>query len=418
MLFNRSRAIAYMEQHHLDTLVATSPVNITYFTDFFSWLDPLFKEYMGSPGAPSNLAQSYAVFPRLGEPALIVSPLNMINGADSWVRDVQTFGIPGVDDSLPPGGLPETLQSFALRLRAAAENSRWTVTATDALVGVLRQRGLATGRIGIEMEGLAAQTKENIARAFPQAQLKDCSNLIRLVRMVKSPAEIQRLTRAAEIAEMAAMESYALARPGVLLADLAQHFRARIAAMGADFDHFAYAVHGLGMASEVTHVLSASDVMWVDFGCIYRHYFSDSGTTLAMHDLPPALMERRDALRNCVLAGAEIIQPGVKSSAVQGGMWQTLEARGITTSFPHGHGMGLDLRDYPILVADNRLRIRDDCVDVPSDLPLEQNMVINLEASLFMPGVASLHVEQSFLVTANGCRSLVVQDRSRPIVQS
>ncbi|MBI3942352.1 MAG: aminopeptidase P family protein [Chloroflexi bacterium] len=416
MLFNQSRAMAYMEQYQLDALVATSPVNISYFTDFFSWLDPLFKEYMGAPGASSNLIRSYAVFPRSGEPALIVSPLNMVNAADSWVSDVQTFGIPGVDDSLPPGELPEALQPLAVRLRAAWEKSNGT--ATDALAGVLRERGLDAGRLGIEMEGLPAQTQENIFQAFPQALLHDCSNLIRLVRMVKSPEEIRRLTRAAEIAEMAAMESYALARPGVSFADLAQHFRVHIAAMGADFDHFAYSKRGLGMASEAGHILSDADVMWVDFGCVYRHYFSDSGTTLALHVLPPALSERRDALRDCVAAGAEVIRPGVKSSAVQSAMWQTLAARGITTSFPHGHGMGLDLRDYPILVADNGLRISDDCVDLPSDLPLEPNMVINLEASLFMPEVASLHVEQSFLVSANGGRSLVPQDRSRPIVQS
>ena len=64
---------------------------------------------------------------------------------------------------------------------------------------------------------------------------------------------------------------------------------------------------------------------------------------------------------------------------------------------------------------DNRLRIQDGCVDVPSDLPLEPNMVLCLEASLFLPGVGSLHVEKVFLVTADGSEPLVPQDRTRPV---
>ena len=52
MLFNRARAIDYMREYGLDVLVATSPVNITYFTDYFCWIDPLFKEYMMVPGHP------------------------------------------------------------------------------------------------------------------------------------------------------------------------------------------------------------------------------------------------------------------------------------------------------------------------------------------------------------------------------
>ena len=97
-------------------------------------------------------------------------------------------------------------------------------------------------------------------------------------------------------------------------------------------------------------------------------------------------------------------------------MWDVLRSNGIEVSFPHGHGLGVELRDYPILVADNGLRITDDCVDVPSDLPLEEGMVINLEAGVFMPGIASLHIEQSFVVTSDGSRLLVPQDRSRPFI--
>lgn len=46
-----------------------------------------------------------------------------------------------------------------------------------------------------------------------------------------------------------------------------------------------------------------------------------------------------------------------------------------------------------------------------SDLPLESDMVLNLEAGLFMPGVGSLQIERSFVVTPAGNRPLPPQTR-------
>jgi Xaa-Pro aminopeptidase len=93
-------------------------------------------------------------------------------------------------------------------------------------------------------------------------------------------------------------------------------------------------------------------------------------------------------------------------------MWEAMAAQGFAASFPHGHGIGLELRDYPILVPDDGLRIRDECVDLPSDLSIESGMVLNLEAGAFAPGVGSLQVETSYLVTPNGNEPLVPLDRN------
>ncbi len=412
MLFNRARAIDYMHEYGLDVLVATSPVNITYFTDYYCWIDPLFKEFMMVPGASSNLAQAYAVFPLEGEPALVVNPLFAANAEELWVKDLHIFGSAGLDDSLPAGDLPQSLHRFQELLLTPHDNA----TPTDALLSILSQRGLTSARIGLEMEGLPPETKELIRRALPGASLMNCADLIRLIRMVKSTEEIRRLTRSAEINEQASMETLAIARPGRPVSEMADHYRALAAQMGADFDHFAFGVRGLGMTTETGYQLAEDDVLYVDYGCIYRYCFSDSGTTLAMGELPAELSRRHAALRACMDAGEEAMRPGAKASVVADAMVEALHDRGITASFPHGHGVGLEVRDYPVLVPDNGLRIKDDCVDLPSDLTLEADMVLNLEAPLFMPGVGSLHIEQSYVVTSQGNRPLLDQQRERPVV--
>ncbi len=414
MLFNRSRAIDYMREYELDALVATSFANITYFSDYFCWIDPIFKEYMMVPGASSNLAQAYAVFPLEGEPALVLGPPFAVNAADLWVRDVHIFGATGLDHSLPPPEPPEDLRRFVDLMNAQQTNA----TPTDALVSILSQRGLSGGRIGLDTEDLPPETHDQITRALPQASFQNCTNLIRLLRMVKSEEEMRRLTRSAEINEEVGIECLNMARPGTPISELVRHYRARAGELGADFDHFAFGVRGLGMATETSYRLAEDDVLYVDWGCIYDHYFSDTGTTLAMREPEAHLEARHAALRACMAAGMEALRPGAKASAAQGAMLQTLNDNGITITFPHGHGLGLEVRDYPILVADNGLRIRDDCVDVASDLPLEADMVLNLEAMVSLAGIASLHIEQSFVVTPEGSRPLVPQDRSGPLQPS
>ena len=413
MLFNKTRAQEYMHRSGVDVLVATSPVNITYFSDYRCWIDPLFKAYMMAPGAPSDSESTaaYAIFPLKGEPALVVSPTFAVNATDLWVRDVHIFGDHGLDDSLPLGNLSDAEQRIYDVLHRPQQNA----TPTDALLSVLKERGLTDARIGIEMEGLSPRAKTAIEAGLPKAQIRDCSNLIRLVRMVKTQDELSRLICSAEISEAAAMEALALARPGQPIADVVQHYRQQIAKDGADFDHFAFGVRGLGLATEPNYILTDNDILYVDFGCIYEGCFSDSGTTLTMREPSAVLIERHRALRECVGAGVEEMTPGAKASAAQAAMWKTLHTYGITASSPHGHGLGLEVRDYPIIVANNALRIHDDCVDVPSDLPLEVDMVLNLEAMISMPGVGSLHIEQSFVVTPSGSRPLIPQDRTQPV---
>ena len=410
MLLNKVRAIGYMRQHKLDALILTSPVNVTYFTDYHCWLDEQVKEYFFSPGASPHRNELYAIFPLEGDPALVVNPIMAVNASDLWVRDLIIYGDTGVDFSLDPSSLSEVCRRYYDLLREPQDSA----TPLAALINVLERRGLTEGRIGLEKEGVPSQGIDAITEALPQALIKDCSNLIRLIRMVKSREELARLELAAAIAEHSAIETFEMARPGMDLKRLIENYRAGLAARGADFDHFSFGFRGLGIGTESSYHLSEDDVLYIDFACVYQHYFGDSGATLALKKPTDALTERYTALFESVQAAAATLGPGVKASSVCQQMWRVLKSRGVTRLFPHGHGIGLECRDYPIIVTDNGLRITDDCVDEPSDLPLESGMVINLEAGMFTAGVGSIQVEQSFRITEHSSEPLIPQDRSQP----
>jgi len=408
MLLHLDRARDFMRRCGLDALVAASWVNITYLTDYYNWIDPLFREYMMAPGASSSLGQGFAVLPLEGEPALIISPLNLVNAADLWVRDIVTFGAYGLDEAVPSAALT----GEGPRLLATLTQPAVAASPVEALLHVLRSRGLADGRLGLDREGLTASASAALPSALPRAQVKDASNLFRLIRAVKCPEEIRRLERSAQINEDVGLETLALAGPGRSALDLVHHYRARVAALGTDYDHFSFSPWGMGITSEAAYNFAPGDIQFVDFGCLYGRYFSDTGMTLAVGDAAPAMLERHAALRAAMAAGMAAIGPGVRSSTVRGAMGQALRDNGVTASNPHGHGLGLEIRDYPILVPDNGLRLRDDCIDEPSDLPLEVDMVFNLESAIFTAGAGSVHIERTFVVTPGGCRPLVPQDRS------
>jgi Xaa-Pro dipeptidase len=408
---NHSRAVAYMQRCGLDALVVASPANVRYVTGFHCWLASAFKEYMVEPGASTRLAQqNFAVLPLTGDPALVVEPYFVIDTAELWVHDVRPAGPGEFENGHAPAALPPELGSAFRTLQHGAAPDPIV-----ALADAITDRDLAGARIGIELEAVRPDSLAQLRKLLPGAELLDCSNLLRLVRAVKSDEELERLRRAAEVAEGAAAAAFAQARPGATFGEVVAIYRARLGEAGADFDHFALGVRGLGVSSHATYAFGEDDVLFADWGCNLAGYFSDTGTTACLSEPTPQVLERHGAIRAALRAGAAALRPGALSSTVQAAMREALSAHGITATFPFGHGFGIESRDYPILVPANGRRIADDCIDVDADLPLEEGMVVNLEVPVFTLGVGSMQTEQSFVVTADGTRPLADQPREAPL---
>ena len=411
-LVNRERAESFMAGAGLDAVVAASQANVFYLSGYHCWLEPLMLGWMAQPGATSHPVQeSFALLPRDGAPALVIGAFFAPDALASGVEDVRLHGVVPFDDALPAA----VATGAAARVQEAHQRSGGAGP-MEALAAAIRDRGLAGSRIGLDLSGAVPRLRDRLAAELPGAELRDCTSLLRLVRMVKTEPELALLARSAEINERAGVETARSAAAGMAVAELSDRFLVALARERAHFDHFSPGIAGLGLSSSTVSTLTAGEVLCIDFGCIYGRYFSDAGITLALDDPAPELAARYEALRECIVEiGVGAMRPGVRASAVHHAMADHLAARGITAVFPHGHGLGLELRDYPILVPDAGLRIADDCVDVAADLDLEPGMVINLEASVFVPGVASVEVEITTVVTANGARPFVPQERSAPV---
>ena len=400
-----------MQRCGLAALVAGSPTHVTYLSDYQYWGDAAVRGYMSRPGGSSGPGiENYAVFTAAGAGTLVVPPLHSPEAEASWMADVRVFGKSRLDDSLTPPALSGQAREWYDRLHGPRPP-----TAVEALAGALRDHGLAEARIGLELEGIRPEAQAALRSALPQATWLDCTNLLRYLRAVKSAVEIRRITQSTLIAEAAAQAAFGLAAPGRPLAALVTAYRAELGKRDADFDHLIFGVHGMGVGQATRYVPQAGDAILVDYGCRYQHYVSDTGLTLMYGPTPPALAERYANLYAALQAGAAALRPGMRASEVRAAMRSRLEADGLDTCFAHGHGFGLEVRDYPIIVEDTGLPLRDDCLDVPADLPLEADMILNLETPLYLAGAATLHIEQTYLVTAAGAQPLVPLERAQPL---
>lgn len=415
---NRERAYAFMRRHQIDAFLVASPVNVTYFTNWFFGPGPPLKEWMIKTGGSSGpAAPAYALFPLEGRPSLIVPCVFAANALDLDL-DLITYGsCPG-----EPGNRP---QSLSARVNGIANAMRFTnhSTAPEAIRALLQPQGLHRSRIGVDFMDAPSGLRASLEAELPTVSLRDATNVVRMIRAVKSPTELARLRRTADINEQGLLAGFSILAPGCPVRVGVEGFRATVGGLGADFEHLSFSISGLGVAREPEHILSAGEVMMIDSGCIWGHYFSDTGVTLACGHTTDQTLAAYGSVYSVIQAGAETLRPGTKASDVHSRMVMRAEETGAAQAFvsqlrsaAQGHGLGLEARDYPIIVAANGLRIVDDCMNASSDLYLEEDMVINLEASVFIPTSGALEVEQSFVVTPEGAVPLVEQERRSPIV--
>lgn len=161
---------------------------------------------------------------------------------------------------------------------------------SDDLKDILIEKGLVGERIGIELDsyGLRAhhydQIKASLA-AWPE--LVDASSLVRELRLVKSPAELTYVGRAAELADNALLAMLAAAGPGAFEGDIAAAGQAAILSGGGD-PAPSGPVLGSGERALLIRsatgfrCLDAQDQLTLEFAGSYRHYCACLMRTVAI----------------------------------------------------------------------------------------------------------------------------------------
>ena len=413
MLLNKERALQKMGEFKLDALIASHPENVSYLADLQSWL-PYMYRFLN--------VESFALFPRRADiaPALILSKGDIAWAAryPSWMKEVYSFGN-DVYFVSPEGILSEGEKKYKEILD---DHGRHAANAGEAIVKALKQKGLDKGRIGLDHKNLYPETLEHIAQELPHAEILDAFELFRVIRMVKTPEELERIKEAGLLNERSAQSVLDRLAEGVSEEGLTQHFLECTAKEGAVFEFWNTAS---GTQSAMTimsyghhhprakYRLKKGDMFRYDGGSIYNKYHSDAGGC-AVLGTPNA---RQKACYRAIEAGMEkameLLRPGAIPSKLFAESAAAVEKAGIKdyTKLAHfcGHGIGIEARDYPVFT--KPIKAKSPFLPGTYDLPVEEGMVISIEVPYGELGLGGFQTEYTLLVKKDGCEKLYPHHR-------
>lgn len=270
-------------------------------------------------------------------------------------------------------------------------------TCFSLLGDILHARGLAQGRIGVDLEFMPAADFEHLKRILPEARFIDGSEILRRLRAVKSPREIERLRRAAMAAEGGLSWLAEAVVPGVSLGDLSAAWKAGAQATAAAggfalSGHWDFISVGPDLA-DMNAVVTPGALIKADVGTLVDGYSSDGARTFCFG--PPAPLAQRifTALENAFAAGLGVLKPGNSFGAVHAAMTASMRKDGFTDYFRghFGHSVGgsVGIEEWPFFSAN-------------SPEPILPGMVVALEAPFYAQGLGALMIEDQFLVTESG----------------
>lgn len=266
-------------------------------------------------------------------------------------------------------------------------------TPMQVLARLLAARGLETGRLGVEMDFIAAQDYAELTRLVPKAAFVDASLLLKQARWVKTPRELERIRRGGRIADEAIQEVFQNARPGMTERALATAMAEAFLRRGGD--DVRLVVLGAGERSSHPNAppsdrpLRVGDVVRVDFLGTIGGYFTDCARTAVVGKPTDAQAAVYGAIVSIHKEVLGRILPGVGTRE----LYELYNARAVQHSLQPlrflGHGLGLGLHEGPF-------------IDAHTDVTLEPGMVLAIEPVHFVPHEVGYHLEDVLIVTPTG----------------
>ena len=301
------------------------------------------------------------------------------------------------------------------------------VTGRGQIKKVLRDFGfLDLKKIGLEMDVLPVNLYFRYQQTFPEYDWSDVSGAIQRLRMIKTPYEVEQIRSAARILHKGYLDIKEIIREGMTELEIDGH----LALIARREGHMGILrMRGWNQEMTYAHVLSGesgatisfldsphggkgntpamaqgasfrrigrNEPIGIDYGVGINGYLADQFRTFVIGDLPAELMRAHDCSVEIHDLFVKEAKPGVSCSDLYRLALKKAEKTGFGEHFMGygegkvrfvGHGLGLEIDEYPILAPRFNQR-------------LEPGMVIALEPKFVFPGKGVVGLEDDYLVTA------------------
>ena len=256
-------------------------------------------------------------------------------------------------------------------------------------------------RVGFEKSRMSFEGYQYLKEHMPmRASLEPLALWVEEQRMVKSSQEIALIRSSVELNSLAFEQGVARIREGMRESDLAAELDYRMRRGGAEGPAFETIVASgtrtaLPHARPTSKVLGPNGLVLVDMGALLAGYASDMTRMLFLGRPPARVRKAYGAVLEAQLAAIDAVRPGATAAAVDGAARRVLAAYGLASAFVHstGHGLGLEIHEPP------RLGKKDKTV-------LREGMAITIEPGVYAEGFGGIRIEDTVVVTKNGCEVL------------
>ncbi|MFC7441474.1 M24 family metallopeptidase [Laceyella putida] len=289
-------------------------------------------------------------------------------------------------------------------------------------------------RIGIEMDVLPYGLATRYLRFFPGAEVVDVAFPLRLLRAVKSEYELKQLRLAAahvnqiitmlpqyirtgvSEVELSAQIEHALRLKGNIgiyrMRGYNQELCLGMVASGAAAatpTYFDGPAGGLGMSTASPQgasrkTFAPGEPILVDISTVVEGYIIDQTRMAVIGELDEELTRAYEVTTAIIKEAERMGKPGVAWQDLYLRALEMAEAAGLQNHFMGfgkdqakflGHGVGLEFDELPVLARG-------------FEQPLEKNMVIAIEPKFTFPGRGVVGIENTYVVTETGLKSITI----------
>ncbi|MBW2311495.1 MAG: aminopeptidase P family protein [Deltaproteobacteria bacterium] len=303
------------------------------------------------------------------------------------------------------------------------------LTSVRELPALIREHwGRLPHTLGLELDVLPVRDYFKYEEFFKGIRLMDASSLIRDVRRIKSPFEIELMRGAGDIGRKTFQRGKEILKDGMTEIEFGGHLETVAKGYGHEgllrvrsLNYEAYTWHvlsgpsggivsqsdspmgGLGLSPAFPvgaslRAMRAHEPILVDFGTCYHGYQADETRMFSIGKMNKKFIDAYQACREIHDAVLEETRPGADCEAIflnslrlakrLGYGDSYLGPPGLQTRFI-GHGIGLELNEPPFLAQGH-------------SYPLEEGMTFAVEPKIVFPGEGSVGIENTLVVTKDG----------------
>lgn len=391
MLLNRDRLNRIMDREGLDAIVAVTPNNVVYLSDYDT--DFLYDvPWLACAIVPRN--------PNIA-PCLITTEIEaaVLYEEPTWMSDVRLyyFGIYGgvlKVHTFDKSAQLTTDEAAIKRMVDDVEKKNY-VGVFETTIKALKDMGLTKARLGFDDTRFAQYLGDTVK----DAKVSDATNLLLECRMVKTPAEIDILRTAAKKNEAAVRKAIGAIREGATWFEVRRQYEIGVAEQSC---RVLGAFNGAGRKSggaarpHNEYAIKMGDQVCFDSMLRWRHYMGDCQRTVVLGE-PSKKMQ--DYWRGYKVAIDEVyggMKAGQQTGDLRNRAIEIVRKNGCPTfELAFIHGIGLDHIEVPFIAGGTL-----------GDFPIEEGMVLNMDFELHEIGWGGMFFEETMLITKTGAERL------------